>query len=86
MLSGECVDVEEHGSCKEDLAEHVDDVHSCEYHVRFNTCEEDSEECSVEIVVGDHTYNFEDCEEAEEHFDLPDCTDEMEEGSCMELV
>lgn len=47
MMSGECVDVEEHGDCKGDIEDHVDDVRSCEYHVRFNTCDEESEECSV---------------------------------------
>jgi hypothetical protein len=86
IMSGECVDVEEHGSCKEEISEHVDDVRRCEYHVRFNTCEEDSEECTVEIEVGDELYEFDDCDDAEDHFDLPDCRDEFTSGDCMDIV
>jgi hypothetical protein len=86
VMSGECVDVEERGSCKQEISEHIDDVRRCDYYVKFNTCEEDSEECTVEIEIGDELYEFDDCDEANDHFDLPDCNDEFEEGDCMDIV
>lgn len=87
MMEGECVDVVEHGSCKEDLEMHIDDVKRCNYTVGFNTCEEEEEWCHVEVKVGDEEFYFDDCEEAQSHFDLPDCEDVMsEEGDCLEDV
>lgn len=86
ILSGECVDVEEKGSCKEDLRPHFDDVHACNYTVTFNTCEEDNEQCSVHIVIGEEVYDFADCDEADAYFELPECEEKLEEGDCMEDV
>jgi hypothetical protein len=86
MMSGECVDVEEHGSCMNEMTPFVDDVVSCDFHVKFNTCVDDEHECSAVIVIGDERYDFDDCDDAEEHFDLPECDWRFMEGDCMEMV
>jgi len=87
MMAGECVDVIERGDCKMDIDMHVDNVKKCNYTVGFNTCEEEEQFCNVYVKVGDEEHYFDDCEEAEHHFDLPECEDIMaEEGSCLEDI